>query len=259
MTRAEYLAIDALNYSNGKLLLKSPAAFKQALEEPEDPLRHVVGKATHGFLLEEKDPRSHFAIKPEGMSFATTEGKKWRAAQTLPILKEQEANAVLGMTEAVLNHREASRALHLCKNREVVMQGEYKGVAIKGILDAVGRNVIEIKTCIDASDETFGLTRAVNKPFHYDLQVVWEMELSKLQVAWILVENTPPHTVNFVYPGYDIIASGQQKMDIIIHKYKMCTESGDWSAYACGDFMKELHEINGPKWRIMELETAGLI
>jgi hypothetical protein len=258
MTRSEYLALPGLNFSKAKALLVSPAKFIVGLDEPDDPLKHVVGKLVHAMVLECKNLTDLYAIKPHDLNLTTKYGRAWKAAQTLPIIREEDANRVPRMAEAICNHVEASNALRSCKGREVFMQSEYKGVAIKGILDAVGRNVLEIKTCLDPSDEAFG-QRAVSKPYHYDAQVAWYMALSGLQVAWILVENTAPYTVNFVYPEIDIITSGQRKMDIIITKWKRCKELGDWSASACGDFQKELHGISGPMWLGKQLEGAGLL
>lgn len=256
MTRSEYLAMPALNFSSARHLLRSPAHYKAALEEPEDELKYVVGKLAHAMVLEQKDLRDLYAIKPRGLNLATKEGKAWKAEQTLPILKEEDANRVPRMAEAIANHDEAAKALRNSPQREVILQGGYYGVPIKGIVDAMGCNVIEVKTCMDSSDDAFAFH--VND-LDYDAQAVWYMELSKKRVAWIAVENHAPYTVNFIYPSALMEASGRDKMDMMIRKYNICARSGDWSAYACGDYTKELHEIDPPYSRLKQLETAGML
>ena len=71
------------------------------MEESEDELKYAVAKLSHAMILEGKDLRSNFAIKPAGLNLATREGQEWKKAQTLPILKEEDANRVPRMAEAV--------------------------------------------------------------------------------------------------------------------------------------------------------------
>ena len=75
MTIKEYFAIDALNSSRAKLILRSADHFKSAEDEPEPEATESqnVGTCVHAMSIEGKDLRDTFAIKPEGMRFSTKE------------------------------------------------------------------------------------------------------------------------------------------------------------------------------------------
>jgi hypothetical protein len=256
MTRPEYLGLPGLNFSAARQLLRSPGHFKAYLEEPEDELKYAVGKLAHAMILEGKDLRDLYAIKPAGLNLATKEGKDWKKEQLLPILKEEDANRVPRMAEAIANHPLASRALRLSAQREVVLQSSYNSVPIKGIIDALGANICEVKTTADARYSAFSKRIA---ELDYDCQYAWYRSLKNKPLAWIVVENHAPFAVNVFYPGADVITSGQQKMDAAITRFKICQEKDNWSTYMFGDYSHEMQEIGLPVWRIKELEGAGLL
>ena len=232
--REQYDAIEALNQSKAKLLLRSPRHFRVPVEEtPDTTPALLLGTIVHAQLLEGINPDKCFTIKPAGMSFATREGKAWRAAQDKPIITRDEAGDVIGMCNAILDNIHARNILSTCILREQIYTGMIQGLACKALVDAVGSAgdqpaVVEIKTSLDCRAEFFG-RRAVSDPFHYDLQSAWYRTLTKAQVScWIVVENHSPWDVAVYFPSSDMRTSGELKMHKALNIYKMCKQLDRW-------------------------------
>lgn len=85
MPDAEYFAIEAMSASGVKDMLISPLNYQcKAMNgaHNDDTDAKIRGKAYHCFILEGVEAyEKRFAFKPEGMSFATKDGKAWRAEQ----------------------------------------------------------------------------------------------------------------------------------------------------------------------------------
>lgn len=246
MKRSEYNAIDALNYSSIKHILTSPACFKDRREnpEPEDESKYLVGTLAHAMVLEGKDLRDMYAIKPKSMSFATKEGKAWRDAQVLPILKEDDADKVPRMAEAIANDPDASQAIKSCPMREHVAQGTLHGLHWKAMFDGLGQDatrwgITDIKTCIDASPR--GFAKRV-RDFHYDLQQELYTQLLANDKSlgerpwwlWIAVESKAPFEVAVYWPDETILEAGRRKLDRAVALYRECTASGIWPKALAG-------------------------
>jgi len=238
MNVSEYRAHPALNFSLAKHLLDSPAHFKAALDEDREETDAMrIGTIAHAMILEGKNLLDLYAIKPAGMSFATKEGKAWRDAQTLPILKEEDANMIPRAAQAVVDHAEAEFILKQCQWREKPIVGTMYGVECKALLDVCGTDgaqwvIADLKTCQDASPRAFAKDVA-NR--HYDLQAVWYSTLLGVVEGleeppywiWLALEKSAPF-VNAVYTAEDWIESGTAKLHRVLDLYKECTASGQW-------------------------------
>lgn len=260
MSRIEYEGLSGVNYSTLKHILRSPAAYQESLrtkDEKEieaDKVRFAVGTLAHGMILENKDLRHFYAIKPAGMSFATGEGKLWKAQQTLPILKEDDANAIPRMAEAIASDPDASEILRACPIREVPVVAEIEGVMCKGLLDALGMDVNgmavipDIKTGPDARMEAFQ-KKIVN--LSYDFQAEFYSMMKQAQdgltqkpwAVWIVVENRAPWGVQCYYPEPDVWASGRRKVMKALNILKECRKTGLWPGYSEG-----VKPISMPRW-----------
>lgn len=253
MTRAEYDALEGRNFSTLKHILRSPSHYQAELndeETEEDKLRFAVGSLSHAMTLEGKDLRSLYAIKPAGMSFATKEGKAWRAEQTLPILDSDSALKIPLMAEAVVRHPLARAILELCPHREVALQAEIDGVLCKGMLDSLGRdrggNVVypDYKTTTDA--RAFKFKRKVEFEQHYDLQnalyraLCRECDKGDAEPLWIVQETSAPYAVMVYQPGADLRKSGEDKLRQVLSVWQECTASGDWYGYQKVPVIQEL-------------------
>lgn len=238
MNVTEYRKHPALNFSLAKHLLKSPVHFKAAKDEEQEETDAMrIGTLAHAMILEGKDLRHLYAIKPAGMSFATTEGKAWRDAQTLPILKEEDSNMIPRAAEAIAKNQHAAHILKQCQHRETAIIGTIMGVECKALLDSHGTDgrewvINDLKTTQDASPR--GFAKAVDK-FDLDLQCVFYSTLlaniegleNPPYWTWTAVEKTAPY-VNSVYTAEDWQESGMRKLEIVIDRFKECTASGEW-------------------------------
>lgn len=268
MKRDEYDNIDAVNFSSLKHILTSPAHYqdylKQKLEtkdkkQTEEELeRYAVGTITHGKVLEGVDLISEFAVKPEKMTFASTEGKIWKAQQTKPIISQAQADAARFMSDAVANDKQAAAILRSCKERESVTRGEIAGVACKALLDCWGFDadgiavIPDLKTTVDTSPE--GFAKSVAK-FSYDMQCHFYRTLKAQELGsatlpmwlWITVENTRPWAVQCYAPDHEAMECGRRKVEKAITRLKQARETNEWPAYGGG-----IQVLSLPKWATRE-------
>lgn len=265
MTREEYRAHPALNYSLAKHLLTSPAHFKAAQDEEQEETDAMrIGTLAHAFVLEGKDLRSMYAIKPEGMTFVSKEGKAWRDAQTLPILTEKDANGLPRIADSIAANPHAAAALRGCSEREVPIIATMHGVECKALLDLRGTDgetwaIGDLKTALDASPDKFGRQAYQN---HLDMQAAWYSDLNALVVGadtppwwfWIVTEKKAPF-YNVVYqPDERMMESGRNKVAKALGIYKRCVASGEWPMPTEG-----VRTLTLPSWvRIDDTETYDL-
>lgn len=267
MNRVAYDDIRALNWSKGKLLLRTPYHFQYAYT-PDDSSESdalLIGRLTHGLVLEGKSFKDLVAIRPKGMDFRNKEGRAWRDAQTLPILDSADKDRILGMASALAMNEDARKYIERCTLREHVIVTTMSGVKCKGMLDAVGVDndrrpgFFEIKTSVDAGED-FWAKRCCSAPFHYDGQAEWYASLLSLDSnwdsqedgrpwnAWIVVENKPPYAVACWAPDESMMASGVEKMRDVLTTFKACSASGIWPGYHTG-----IKLISAPTWRRNQL------
>lgn len=149
----DYLTDTALGSSDIRNLLTSPLAYwanshlnPNRLPD-EDTAAQSIGTLIHEVLLE--NPNKVFATKPDGMSFATKEGKAWRKEQEdagRTILNQKDANTlatIIRATEAA-GIREA---LHGCVPEVSYFWTHPSGYRCKIRLDAMGKDcAFDLKT-----------------------------------------------------------------------------------------------------------------
>ena len=257
-----YDDIEALRWTHGKLLLKSGKHFQAGLIEPEDEAKFAVGTCVHGKYVEGKDLRSLFAIKPKAIDYRTNIGKAWRNAQTLPILREEESEVIEKMADALLLDPRARQFIEGCKLREHVIVQMLQGVKCKSRLDMVGIDrenrpgFVELKTSLDVRKD-FWRKRCVNEPFHYDGQVEFyaqmlalDMELeSRPWSVWLCVENKPPFDIAVYAPVDYMIASGIEKVNTVLQRFKEYTAANLWP----GVSPNGIEPLDAPEWRAQQL------
>lgn len=263
--RDSYDAIDAMRFSNAKRLLRSGKAFKEG-SGPDDDAEHLtVGTMVHAMVLEGKDLRTTYVIKPPKMNFSTREGKQWRAAQSLPILDSDAAARVPLMADAIVSNVRARAYIRMCPLREHILVGTINGVRCKGLVDAIGHDdaknpgFVEIKTLPDCRKEFFA-NRICHEPFHYDGQVCWYRRLLgypedparvKIWSVWIAVENKPPFDVAIYIPDDRMLASGEDKVRDIFTTYHACIDARSWPGVQPSSV--GIEAISPPRWRIKQM------
>jgi PDDEXK-like domain of unknown function (DUF3799) len=270
MTREQYRMLEGVHFSTAKIFIDAtPAHYWQAVQDERngtgnDEEKYAVGTLCHAMVLEGKDLAGTFAIKPKGMSFATTKGKAWRDAQTLPIIKEEDINKVPHMAEAIATHPIASQIVRSCPQREWAIFAELGGLRCKALLDAVGndevgiRGFLEIKTTNDASPRAFA--RQIYN-LHYDMQSAFYTYLLSMAetleampwMAWIAVESAPPWAVACYQPSEAMMQSGVLKVTEFLEGVNTCMQLDRWPAYA-----NEILELDPPGYRMRDLNFDEL-
>lgn len=235
MSVEEYRKYPALNFSLAKHLLDSPAHFKVAQDEEFEPTEAMMlGTITHALVLEGRDTLSDYVLKPDGMSFATKDGKAWKEAQTKPIIAEKKALKIPYAAKAISENSYAKKLLELCPNRETYFIVEYRGVKIKALIDCHGDGIIsDFKTAADAGENAFG-----NAIFdrHYDMQAVWYQTVIALVKGlesppawyWLACELSEPFRNEIYLQSERNYANGLAKMDYCIDQYKKCIDANEW-------------------------------
>lgn len=259
----KYAAIPAVNAGRLCAILKSAAHYQDALltpdeeEEKENKEKFAVGSLAHSMVLEGKDLRHMYAIKPAGMSFVTKEGKAWRDAQTLPILKEEDANSIPKMAESLAKDPDSRDILKRCQDRELTVVAEIQGVLVKARFDGMFSDLDELpwipdlKTSIDPSEESF--SKSIYN-LNYDFKAefyrrVYEASFGKRPgFLWIAIEKRSPHCVCCWYPDEKTERSGHRKFERAMNLYLTCTKTGEWPGLSSG-----IKPIGIPKWADKEL------
>jgi len=258
----DYAAIPAVNAGTLAVILKSPEHYQAALNKPadeDDKEKYAVGSLAHSMVLEGKDLRSMYAIKPAGMSFATKDGKAWRDAQTLPILKEEDANSIPKMAEALARNEDVRDILKRSEHRELSVVAELSGVLVKARYDALFNDlsgtpfIPDLKTTVDPTEESFSKT-IYN--LDYDFKQEWYRRIHEAVYGkrpgfiWIAVEKKEPHGVCCWMPDEKVERSGHRKVERAMNLLLTCRQTGEWPGYDGG-----IKTISLPKFAQKELEN----
>lgn len=235
MTEAQYRAVDAINISSLKYMSRSPAHYKAALDNPREATQaQVIGSMLHATVAEPQ--RTHYVVRPDGLSFTTKEGKAWRDSQTHPILTGDECDAVQAMYRALWKHEHA-RSMIVGATKECSFFDLHKptGLLLKGRIDLFNvdsqkRGVIaDIKTCDDASPGEFA--RSVRK-WQYHRQAAYYMDLTKaVSFFFIAVEKSAPHAVAVYDLDDRAIEAGREANERDLATLARCLRTNEWPAY----------------------------
>ena len=250
----EYRAHPALNFSSGKHLLKSQKHFLAEKSAKFEPSREmVIGTFVHAQILE--GIRPPYAIKPEGMSFVTKEGKAWRDANAgVEILTESESLTINRTIDAIRANKDVMYLLDRCPNREQGIITKYRGVEIKVRLDAHGLDesslamICDLKTTSDANPDTWPSHAAklgyMAQMAFYKTALSMEFGLdSPPSWLWIVAETNDAADVVIYRPSDDAAAMGQKQLDLIIDRYLDLMETGVAKGYPSG-----IIELDLPRW-----------
>lgn len=261
LSHEQYLAATGVSHSHLKVIRdQSPAHLWTKLNTPEVPTESQrIGTLTHRCLLLPDTLDGAFWVKPEDMSFATKEGKAWRAEHSdRPIVTHAEWSAAVGMRDAVWKHPTAKRLLSNARYEQSVFVNDSQGTLRKLRPDVLpnGGNILpDIKTCESASEEDF--TRTIGN-FHYFSQGAWYLDGCKLagmefeNFVLIAVEKTPPYAVACYVVDPVAIQYGRMLNNRDLAVYRQCIETNTWPAYS-----DKIEFIGLPKWMQKEAEAMA--
>ena len=241
-TRQEYEAIDALNQTSAKLLLKAPAKYAHDKANPRKDSKALrEGIMTHAAVL---DPEAFAKFKPEPeVDKRTKEGKEVHAywASTLQPddirCKADEYDNALSYADAVKQAMARYNIVPVAT--EVMLKADYM-VPIKGSLDLIAEDgyIYDIKTTAEeATPKGFG--RQLIWSDDFKLQAAWYLELCKLNFGgvrpkgfrFLVVEKEAPFLTAVFELHPDLIAEGETLMMSAIKAFEVCKSFNEWPAY----------------------------
>jgi len=151
----QYLELDRYGSTDLKNMRSGlPALVRWKRENREDSEATRVGSAAHCLILTPDLFEDTYALKPEGMTFASKEGKEWKAHHE---------------GYEILTHDET------CKVREVTKAFVTKSTAINS-LAAAGAGRVESSVLWDC--KASGL-RSKGRPDWYDDEAVYDLKVSR--------------------------------------------------------------------------------
>lgn len=254
MTRAEYEAIDAVNWSSLKIMARSPAHYKHGLAEPREETDFLrIGIATHAAVFE-----------PDALADRVTRWEGRRAGGAWEEFHERETTAgriilvrdqwdeVRTIADAVLRHPVAGplvrggRSEHTLTWTHRVEPREHLAgyeIACKGRLDYLRPDcIVDLKTTRDASPDAFG--RQMFSLLGHG-QAAWyrDGEGHALPFFFVAVEKSAPYAVQVYEVGAYLLDMGRELYRDLLGRLHACRADDSWPGYAEG-----IAPLEFPRW-----------
>jgi hypothetical protein len=240
-TRQEYDAIDALNQTSAKLLLKAPAKYAHDKANPRKDSKALrEGIMTHAAVL---DPEAFAKFKPEPEADKRTKEGKEVHAYWASTLQPDDIRCKADEYDNALSYADAVKAAMARYNivpvaTEVMLKADYM-VPIKGSLDLIAEDgfIYDIKTTAEeATPKGFG--RQLIWSDDFKLQAAWYLLLCKLNFGvrpkgfrFLVVEKEAPFLTAVFELHPDLIAEGETLMMSAIKAFEVCKSFNEWPAY----------------------------
>lgn len=243
------------------MMEKSPAhAMADKLGDGDTTEALTFGSAFHTAILEPEALEDRYVAKPHGMSFATREGKAWRAEQSREIITADQWNDLLGMRDAVYSDSLAGSILHQDGLREASVfwqeQSTYgksigaEPIWCKGRPDFIPEGMlVDLKTTLDARPRAF--SRQADTLGYWTKMSFYQhgLELAggkrPREVFLIAIEKVKPYAINVFLVPTETLNTGRTYMEAALFRFRECRDSGVWPAFGGA-----IHPIVLPPWRI---------
>lgn len=256
MPALDYFRMQAMSSSGAKKMLRSPAHYRLMLDTPSEPSDAMIfGSACHEGLLEPLTFNSRVVKKPKfdmrksidkqaAIDFSNEHAGRLQLA---PDAFDRCRCAI----DAVWAHP-AAQSLLEGSRREVSafwIDGKF-GVPCKARFDALNLGgIIDLKTCTDASPETFARQAA---SFYYHLQAAaynsgheHALDASMQFFAFIVVESEPPYGVAVYELTGSAVLAGARLWNIALERYAAALKSGRWDGYP-----ETIQRLEFPRWAL---------
>jgi hypothetical protein len=235
VTFAEYLAIDAINWSTLKEARKSPKHYRFIVSNPrEDTKRLALGRATHTSVLEP----DQFAIDFAVFRGPRRAGKEWdafcAANKDRTILKLEEYATCLSMRDAVRAHPVAGKILRSgMPEQTFTWVDEETGLECKcrpDWLSPACACFADLKTTSDVDGDRFGAL-AARMGYHGQLAFYRRGLLANgldLPPKLIAVEAAEPHDVAVFAVDDDALWAGEEEVRALLRRVAECRNADRW-------------------------------
>lgn len=257
MTREEYEAIAAVNWSSLKWMGKSPEHYIHHLNNKgEDSDAKQRGRVAHFAVFEPERLAREVVVYPD-----RKQGKAWEAFEAKhtgkEIISSRMWDAAKAIGDRARNHPMAAKYLASGRS-ELTARWIYKSPHIenltpwemecKGRLDFVADAgaIVDLKSSKDASPTGFGREAA---RYEYFAQLAYyrdgyeTMTGIRLPVIIVAVEAVAPYVVQVYRVEEDLLELGRERYESLLAHLRVCRESNNWPGYAGAEMRLEL-----PRW-----------
>jgi hypothetical protein len=248
LSRAEYDAIPAVNFSSLKHIARSPAHYRAALSTPRadtDAMR--VGRCTHLAVLEPERYAEEVAVWDGGRRV----GSSWRdfcsVHEGCEVLTDEQAATCQAIATAVRQDPDAS-VLVTGGRSEVSVVWEVEvvpglKVLAKARIDYVGPGgLMDLKTTRDASPRAFSADaykRGYPSQCAFYADGWFAATGQRLPFYVVAVESDAPHVVQ-TYDASGLIPAGRAEYMRWLLTLEECRVTDEWPGYARGVVALEL-------------------
>lgn len=260
LSARDYRKVEGVSKSSLDIFAECPAKYRAVqlgLIPNEQTAAMQFGTLLHSLVL---DGRADFYTKPDGMTFASKDGKQWRDEHNdKPIISQSEANELHAISAAVIKHQHAAKIL-AGGQAEVSMFGTDKetGLTIKGRADLLTQShIADIKTIRSATNRS--CSRAIAE-FNYHWQAAMYLEIARQNgieteaFYFVFIEKGAFPLINVRRLSYEAIELGQIEYRKQLRDLKTAMDSGVWLDYS-GDGLTP-GEIDLPTWKYTDTTGA---
>jgi len=252
MTREEYDGIDALNYSTGKLVLRSLAHARAAIEskargeERETPAL-IQGKICHKAVFEWDDFQSRYIAAPDG--FSASHVKKHAdfiaASAGREICTGIQYAIAKGMAHAAWNHPEVGPLLRADGHLEMAMVwvDPETGLLCKGMADKYNPltcTLLDLKTTVHCLKDPAKFLSEIYR-LHYHLQAAVYTEALAIitgephdDALILAAEKSAPYLIRPFRISGRLMEIGRGEWRGIVRAYAHAKELNEWPGYDAG-------------------------
>lgn len=254
LTNEEYHLRPELSCTGLKELARSPAHYQNYVHGD----RHatpamILGSYFHSVILEPEIATSDYVVAPEGMSFATKEGKQWKSEnEGKQIIKFEDSQMIDSMKNQVRNSPMCNGLLSFGGEAEssIFWTDDETGVLCKNRCDYLNhdmKTIIDLKTTADASPEKF---QKSSWDLNYHLQGAFYqrgvMELTGEYYDWLIIaiEKDNPYIEPVIYKfSESLLSRGDEKVNELLKQFAECQRTDIWNGYPEG-----ILELEIPAW-----------
>jgi len=246
----DYHANPAIGSSLVRSFLKSPQLFddiRKGTAKEETPAL-IYGTNFHTLMLEPDRYRAAVVVKPEGMSFATKDGKVWR--------DDHKDQTVVSHAESIHLNRMRDRmppnvyALIYGAKTEVTVRTTLNDISVQCRFDVFGDKRVDLKSIEDMDN----VAASVRK-YGYHIQQAWyqrvesaETKAPALPFLFVFAEKKPPYRWRIIELDLDYQAIGEQAVDDALSGISACIQLDTWN-----DTGPQHQILSPPEWMMGDL------
>lgn len=239
----KYRDSDGVNHGTLMRMRPTPAHVLAKCEKEEETPAMILGSLIHQSILEPERPLTRIAVKPEGMSFATKEGKAWRAdreAAGMLIVPHKDWETLKECIQSAAEHPFIRDSLQGAMT-EVSLFGKIGGawpLMRKARVDVVptGNYLADFKTVDDASPEAM---RKYLSERGYARQGAWYRRLwnhlfpndTRDTFVFFLLEKRPPYLSACYQVTTETLREAEDTNDEQFTLFQRCVETNEWPGY----------------------------